>query len=458
MANLPADGVFVGREGELSALLDARHDPRVRAVLIAGEPGIGKSRLTAEFAARQTPTTEVLVGRCPESGSDVAFAPFLGVLRDLPGTDRTQLFGAVLTRLEQRAAAHPVVLVLEDLHWADSSSLELFAFLIANLAEPDVLLLGTYRPVCPPGLRRLVAELRRNPTVRHVEPGSFTRHQVGRQLAALLGREPEPRRVTEVLEHSSGNPLFVAALSAAPGLSVDLDALLLAALTDSSDDAGALARTAAVIGSPIDHALLEAAAGLPAAQLHAGLRELVQRQVLTALDSGGTTDIGYEFRHVLLRQAIYADLLAAERIGTHARLAQLISARPELVAAPRREAARAHHAYAAGDLPLALESAWAAAQQAHRIGAHPERLRHLDRVLQLWDRVPDAAHRIAADRLAVLEHVVDAAFHGADTQRGIDAATEALDLLTGATDHHPHTRITQVHPQLRVHLSDSGVA
>jgi hypothetical protein len=168
-----------------------------------------------------------------------------------PDSDRIRLFGEILTLLEQLALTQPVVVLVEDLHWADDSSRELLAFLVANLAESQLLLLGTYRPAEAGPLRGLIAELRRNRGVRVVSPRPLTRHEVGRQLAALLGREPEPGVITRVLDRSGGNPLFVEALSQAPEqIPAGLTDLLLAFQAGLAPGTRTVLRVAAVIGSP----------------------------------------------------------------------------------------------------------------------------------------------------------------------------------------------------------------
>lgn len=454
MQSLPVCGVFVGRAAELAALHSARTDPDVHTVLISGEAGLGKSRLVREFTTRAGAETVVLTGRCPEFGSDgMPFAVFVSVLRalvrtfgaaqlaellpvdrpalahwlpelaigagDEPGeTDRIRLFGEILTLLERSAVARPLIVVLEDLHWADDSSRDLLAFLVANLAQPGVLLVGTYRPGPDEPLRRLVTELRRNPGVRLVRPQSLTRHEVGRQLAALLGTEPSPELVARIFQRSTGNPLFVEALSHAPeDTPADLAELLLGYQSDLPAEARAVLRISAVAGSVVSHALLEYAAGLAEDALHRALRTLIDQQLFRAVESG------YEFRHILIRDAIYQDMLPIERKRLHAKLSQ----------APDTDlAARAHHAYAAADLPRAFETSWGAAMNADAVGAPREQQRHLERMLELWDRVPDADIRVGVDRLSVLERLADACLHGGGIERGIAAADQALDSVDAA--------------------------
>ncbi|WP_189636630.1 ATP-binding protein [Rhodococcus sp. MTM3W5.2] len=458
MVNLPVSSTFVGRGGELTTLLDGQRDPLVHAVLVAGEAGIGKSRLIGEFTDRLPAGTLVLIGRCPEFGNEgVPFAPFIAIMRTLirrlgatrlaallparPAlgrwlpelttesssaveSDRIRLFGEILTLFEQLAAAEPVVVVIEDLHWADDSSRELLAFLVANLAVTQVLLVATYRPVGAPEMRQMLAELARNPGVRSIAPTPFTKHEVGRQLAAILGTEPESDMVARVFDRSAGNPLFVAALSLSPeDAPVELSELLLACRSGLSDDALVVLQVSAVAGSPVGHELLEAAAELPERALNAAVRELIDHRLLV------TVDTGYEFHHVLLKRAVYTDLLPIERNRLHARLARLLQKYPSLVPVESHSAELAEHALVAGEPALALEASWAASGIAEVAGAHPERLRHLERVLELWDKVPENAERPVADRLAVLEQIVDACYRGATGERGIDAADEAIEAV-----------------------------
>ncbi|MEV6278803.1 AAA family ATPase [Nocardia sp. NPDC051832] len=513
MVSVSASGVFVGRGNELSALLRAVDTPQVRAAFVAGEAGIGKSRLVAEFVARQGSRTLVLLGRCPEFGSaGVPFAPFIAVLRALlreqgvsalaallpaqpalarwlpelagaggsaeGGTDRVRLFGELLTLLEQLAAQRSVVLILEDLHWADDSSRELLTFLTANLAEPQLLIVGTYRPSGSTALRRLIAELRRNPAVQLIAPQPLTKHEVGRLLAALLEREPEPPLIARVFERSAGNPLFVEALSRSPeDTPAELTDLLLAAQADLDDAPREVLQLAAVAGSPVEHDLLAAAAGLPGAQLRNTLRQLIEHHWLIP------TDTGYEFRHVLIREAVYQDLLPIERKRLHARLTNLLGDHPDLLPPKRLNAELARHARAAGEHLTALTSALAAAMDATLAGAHPERLHHLTVVLELWSTVTEGtaidvgtAHRLAdcwtpttdsaarpraterpeLERVVVLEHIVDACIHTNAVDRGIEAADQALAQINAEAEPTRAAHLHRQRAQLRNHNGTGG--
>ncbi|MFF2549592.1 AAA family ATPase [Nocardia sp. NPDC058058] len=460
MASFPVSSALIGRGTELSALLDAIGG-ETRAVLIAGEAGIGKSRLIGEFTRRLPRDTLVLSGRCPEFGSDgVAFAPFLAVMRALlrelgvaelaallppqpalanwlprlavrtgsaaPEPDRIRLFGEILSVIEHSAMTRQTVLILEDLHWADAATRELLTFLVANLADGAVLLIGSHRPGDSGPLRELIAELRRDPGVRTLDLAPLTRHEVGRQLAALLAREPEPAVITTVFERSGGNPLFVEALGQAPAeIPADLTDLLLGFQRGLTPPARALLRVAAVVGTPIRHDLLAEATDLPSDVLPEALRELVTRQLLL------TTATGYEFRHILIRQAIYDDLLPIERIQLHAGLAHVLRTSPTHSG---HLAELARHAAAAGDTPVALTAYWSAATEVSVTVSAPERLAHLEQVIAIWADVPDPDDLLGVTKSTVLEQLTEFAVASGATDRGITAATAALDLIDPTVD------------------------
>jgi DNA-binding CsgD family transcriptional regulator len=448
VAIFPTGVTFVGRGTELAALLAAHHDDGVNAVLVSGEAGIGKSRLMHEFTTRLGAHPLVLTGRCLEFGTDaVPFAPFLAPLRALTRdaaaddpvadwlsgragpADRVGLFGAILTLLERAADKRPVVLVLEDLHWADGSSRQLLSFLVANLAHPDVFLAGTHRPANG-ALRQLVAELGRVPSVRRIAPAPLSRYEVGRLLAGVLGREPEPALVARVFERSRGNPLFIEALATSPeDAPAELLDLLHARLPPLDDDCRQALAAASVVGTVAEHELLEAAADLSGPRLDEALRRLVDDHVLSA---AGT---GYAFRHALIRQAVYERLLPVRRTRLHLRLAAALAGRED------RLGQVAAHAYAAGDHPRALDAAWRAALAAERTGAEPERLHLVRRVLELWERVPDAAAVAGTERLTVLDHAVEAAIATSAIELGLRFSAEALAAAPTPRRHYQQARL-----------------
>src|SRR5215471_13762321 len=288
----------------------------------------------------------------------------------------------MLPLLEQLSERSPVVLVIEDLHWADRSTRDLVFFLVSNQrALPGVLIIGTFRsdelhrthPVRP-----LLAELSRLPWVQRAEVPRLTRGETGELLAAIAGQQQDPARVDGVFARSEGNPLFVEEL-------LCCDDMLPESLRDL-----VLIRAHRLPKATQNALRVASAAGERA------LRPAVEANVLVA-DADG-----YAFRHALIREAMYEDLLPGERGRVHARYAEAIAADPSL-AAGRAAIQLAHHWYAAHDLGNALASAWQAAAEANRVFAYSEQLAMLAKVSELWDKVPDAAQRIGTSHDRVLE-------------------------------------------------------
>ncbi|WP_211215909.1 ATP-binding protein [Catelliglobosispora koreensis] len=401
---------FVGRAAEISTLERAYQDESVHTVLISGEAGLGKSRLVHEFTRRLGSHPLVLTGRCLEFGNDgLAYAPFLPLMRTLPqvSASRAELFSELLSTLERSAADRPVMLVLEDLHWADGASRELLSFLVANVMDPGVFMIATHRP--PAG--QFLLELGRSASVVRLTPAPLTRHEVGRQLAGLRQREPDPVTVTKVFERSQGNPLFVEALSQSPDdTPAELRELLLARLPELAAAAKHLLEVAAAAGVLAEHQVLQTVGGLPENELHQALRQLVGEHLLVV--SGP----GYAFRHALIRDAVYDSLLPAQRRSLHAALAEAASDPGQ----------RSAHASAAGDHALALETSWQAA--ATVTFAEAARLHFLQRVLELWSEVDDAAAIVGVDRLTVLDHAIKASVETSSAPVGLRLCAEALAL------------------------------
>ena len=164
-----------------------------------------------------------------------------------------------------------------------------------------------------------------------------------------------------------------------------------------------LLRAASAGGQRTGHALLAAVTGLDGDDLARRLRPAVAANVLRPDEDG------YAFRHALIREAIYDDLLPGERTRLHTRFAEVLGSDAALVAPGRGLIEQAHHWYYAHDTAWALVSAWQAAAAAGHALAHAEQLTLLARVLELWDKVPDAAERIGASHLVVLEQAAAAA-------------------------------------------------
>jgi DNA-binding CsgD family transcriptional regulator/tetratricopeptide (TPR) repeat protein len=486
--------VLIGRAAELCALrasLETVRQGGPSALLIGGEAGLGKTRLIGEFAAEaRAAGARVLTGACLELGAEgLPFSPFTAILRDLvretgidelsgmlPGSGRaglelarllpelaaSQLAGGVgltggvgdargapaageararlfeefLTLLERLAGQRPLVLVIEDAHWADRSSRDLIAFLIGyQRALRDVLIVVTFRSdemhrTHP--LRPLLAELARIDWVERMELPRLTRGQAEELAAAVLGRALG-RTLSDVLyQRAEGNPLFTEELLACPDgcheIPDSLADLLQQTVRRLPDDTQEVLRVASAGSGGIGHALLAKVAGRSDEELSALIRPAVAANVLV------TTSDGYAFRHALIREAVHEDLLPGEHATVHTRFARVIDADPALVPDGRADIELAHHWHAAHNTVGALTSAWRASAQASRAIAQAERLALLARVLELWDQVPDAAARIGADHVRILEEAATAAEDAGEHQRGLAFTESALSELDEATE------------------------
>uniref|UniRef100_UPI001F5F36F3 ATP-binding protein n=1 Tax=Actinomadura roseirufa TaxID=2094049 RepID=UPI001F5F36F3 len=363
--------MLIGRTAQLGALtaaLDRAAAGTAGVVLVSGDAGVGKTHLVdALTATARDRGCAVLVGQCAELGESMPYLPLAdalwsgagaaapeaeavraalesrpvlgGLLPDGdggPGTaselGQQQLFGAVLGLLGELGRDRPVVLVLEDLHWADRSTRHLLTFLSRVLQRERVCLIGTYRsddlhrrhP-----LRPVVAELLRLPNVTGVEVAPFRPGETAEYLAALAaGAAPVTAEVVErVHRRSEGNAFYAGELFSAESTGEELPAgladLLLSRVERLTEGAQRVVRAAAVAGRGVEDELVRRVSGLDEAAAGEALREVVSHQLL--VPSGA----GYTFRHALLREAVYADLLPGERTRLHAAFARLLAAAPQ---------------------------------------------------------------------------------------------------------------------------------
>ncbi|HJW35090.1 MAG TPA: AAA family ATPase, partial [Actinomycetes bacterium] len=469
---------FVGRADELDrllGLLDRADRGRPAVGLIAGDAGVGKTRLLDELAARASDRgVRVLVGGCMEVGDvGLPYVPFVDAFRDLgtrpeeaevaaplaaavpslgrllpelvtdhgpapppgDGFERVQLFDGVLSLLVRLSELAPLLLVIEDLHWADRSTRDLLAFLIRTLRGGRVALVASYRsdelhrrhP-----LRPLLAELVRLPDLERIELSPFGRAELAEHLQAVYGQPVPPVVVDRILARSEGNAFFAEELVAAGAIRADIalpDALadvLLGRIEGLPDLAQEVLKVAAVAGRRVGHQLLVAASGRPEAEVERGLRDAIAGQVLVA--SAATES--YRFRHALLQEAVYGDLLPGERPRLHATYARLLATADPSGDDPSGSAAElAWHCLASHDLPGGLAALVRAADHAATVFAPSEAFRHLTQALELWNRVPDAAAVAGVDRVEVLLHAAEAADHSGEFRQAVGLAKEAVGAI-----------------------------
>jgi DNA-binding NarL/FixJ family response regulator len=452
---------MVGRDDELGRLLTLLDDAeagRSVAALVSGDAGVGKSRLVrevTELAAGRGFT--VLSGQCAELGDSVPYLPLADALRgaaqstgvrdalssrpalgrllpdsgdgrpadeDRSGLARQQMFGGVLGLLTELAAAAPVLLVLEDLHWADASTRDLVTFLSRVLHRERVALIGTYRtddlhrrhP-----LRPVVAELQRLPGVTSVDLAPLTPSALAEHLTAVAPGRIDATELNDIVARAEGNAYYAEELLAASvrdpadrsALPAGLAALLLSRVEQLSDATQRVLRAAAVAGRKADDELVRAASGLEAAEYEGAVREAVTHQLLVP---DGTE--GYVFRHALLREAVYADLLPGERTRLHATMSSLLSD-PQRLTVPGTAAELAQHCLASHDIPGAFAASVHAGEEAERLGAPAEAHRHFDQALALWERVaePEKTAGMARGKLGLLS--ADNAADSGDIDRAV---------------------------------------
>jgi DNA-binding CsgD family transcriptional regulator len=524
---LGSEAPLVGRADEfsrLTAALDRAQAGHPAAVLLAGDAGVGKTRLLTELASWAAAAgLTVLVGHCVDIGvAGLPYLPFaealqqladpaaasaspptgparaaasplarpahpaagpsasatgpaagtpsagpgrppdsaiarLAALRSRPALARLlpapgpasadspsgdfgqlQLFDAVSGLLAELAADRPVLLVIEDLHWADQSTRDLLSFLLARMRGERLAIVASYRaddlhrrhP-----LRPLLGELVRLPVVERVELHPFTAGEMADYLRALHGQPLPERAVRRILDRSEGNAFFAEELLAA-GLDLDAETLptgladvLLARLEQLPPSVQTVARAASVAGRRVGYALLQHVVRQPDEETEEALREAVTRHVL--VPEGRDT---YIFRHALLQEAVYADLLPGERVRLHAAYAAALAAGIGAGGATSPAAELAYHCLESHDLPGALAASVRAAAEASELHAPAEALRQLEQAVQLWHAVP-AAEEVAGTGLVRLNlRAAAAASACGQLDRAVALARAAVELVDAAVE------------------------
>lgn len=458
---IPVSGRLVGRGDELAALRAALDDTlagSARLVLVVGEPGIGKTRLSEELATHaRLQGAQVCWGRCHESDLAVPYLPFIEVLRayvrtrpddelraelgsgapdvaalvselrerfpDLPPSplldadaERLRLFESVASFLHHAAAVQPLVLVLDDLHWADRPSLLLLAHLARRFEHERVLLVGTYRDVDVDRTHPLadtLALLRRERLHQRLALTGLPRDDVKALIADLGDQEPTEGFTDTITRATEGNPLFVAEIlrhliatgalqrvdgkwtgtseSIAAELPEGVREVIGRRLSRLSDDCNALLVVAAVMAGGFTLDVAAAAAGIDDDRALDLLDEAVDAQVVREQrDTPGA----YEFTHALIRQTLYGELTTPRRVRLHRKVLDALETR--YAAHPDAHFAEfAHHAFQAapgGDAAKAVDYAVRAARRAAEQAAYDEQARSYRLALQAQELVepPDA--------------------------------------------------------------------
>lgn len=411
------DRIFVGRERQLAQLMAGVEDleqGRGSLFLLRGEPGIGKTWLAEEGAARAVERGAlVLSGRCWESGGAPAYWPWVQCLRKLvqqtepdmlaaqlgvggvdvarivpelrelipslpqpPAVDpegaRFRLFDAVTTLLGNAARSRPIVLVLDDLHAADAPSLLLLRFLTDALGDARLLVIATRResdPAASESFAITVAELARSEGFHDVALGGLARDEVARLIDAAGARVASEELVASIHERTDGHPFFVAELvrllvsdGRPDAIPQGVRAVVAQRLGLLSDDCRRVLVLASVVGREFASDLLARAGDVDPERILDLLREALEAKVLVTLPG---TPGQFRFPHALVREVLYDELSINDRMRLHLAVAEALESihAPEL---DRRVAELAHHFFLAAPGGSAAKAVDYAAQAAER--------------------------------------------------------------------------------------------
>jgi DNA-binding CsgD family transcriptional regulator/tetratricopeptide (TPR) repeat protein len=478
---------LLGREREQAELYDALSlaltgEPQV--VVVAGDAGVGKTTLVADLARRAPELGfTVAVGHCLDIEAGISFAPVLEALARLlqgvgddesrpcarraasllgPGAptasaETPHLLDDLRLAVLEAAEAGPVLLLLEDLHWAERSTRDL-AVALSRTARGRLVLVLTVRtddlhrrhPA-----RKALNEIGRVPGGRRLDLGPLGRDGIMGIVAAITGRAADPALVGTVLERSEGNPLYAEEiLTAGPGSLPDqLADLFLARVDALADGPRHLARLASVDGSYLDVDTLTKMSGLDRGLLEEQLRQLLDANLLR-----GTGD-SLVFRHGLVREAVYDDLLPDERVRLHAELAAILQARVDADSSPGSAllSRLAFHWCAAHDLPRCLVASERAGRAALNAGT-AEAVAHFERVLALWDRVPGAASLVGDAKIAMVLSLSEAVLDQGDGEQWHALSRRAVEMVEPDTPPLVASRAYAAYAYSAMNIDDTATA
>jgi tetratricopeptide (TPR) repeat protein len=459
-------GRLIARDSELERL--AKAVARARAGnpslhLVEGEAGVGKTRLVAEAVkAYLGPDDVVAFGHGVElAGGELPFALIADVLRDLtrregveamrsasggmvnslaalvpdlaaedtPDLDRASIFRAFVHLLRSLASDRFLWLAIEDLHWSDAASRDLVSYLIRVIGPSRLLITCTVRsmdePVDRSSFTSFLAEFVRSPRVSRCVLAPLDGHETMEHLEQLLGKSADARLLSRVLALSQGVPflieeLMAAGLEATGPVPASVRDLMAARLGRLSAPTQRLVECASLADGHLTHRNLAYACQLSANDLELACREAVAARVLVLEQH--ETDVGYRFRHALLREAIASMVLPAERMLQNERWATRLEAEATANSDPVAHIEAARHWAGSGDPVRAFDSAVQAGAVANSIGAFHEVAALLRRLLRLWPQVPEPATRAGRPREDVVFELVYALTM-------MQAHEESIDLL-----------------------------
>jgi DNA-binding CsgD family transcriptional regulator/tetratricopeptide (TPR) repeat protein len=399
------------------------------AVFVIGESGVGKTRLLRETAqAMEAAGVAVLFGSCLDIGDASPLHPVLQALRtfDRDGqTVGTEDAGALLEQVAQAlqtvAGGRRLLLVLDDLQWADRSTRQLLLYLLAGLGDITVSVLAAVRAEALSGthpLRRVLAELRRLRSVRVFDLAPLDREQTHELVATITGASVMVEDAERVYQRSGGNPFVAGELArdlrdGRAAFSDTLREIFLDRMAELPPDSHAVVQAVAAGVEPVEHGVLAGVVRLPEEQLIEAIRTAVAHRLVKS-DADG-----YRLRHRLVAEILDAEVLPAETASWHRRYAEVLqdlSGRPDYVRL-------AHHWLRAGERTQALPSVLEAARAAEQLYGFAEAHYYWTQALQLTAEG-------GAERTELLAHAAESAHQCGEHQR----ALTRLEELAGRPD------------------------
>ena len=501
--------VLIGRKSHFDTLvqfIEQVYDGHGQTVLISGEAGIGKTRLATEairyarvsHSQTATPATKIAVGRCFEPDHSLPYAPFLDLLRSFlssyspqdlasllgsaasemarllpefaaflpelaaaptldPEQEKRRLFSALLHFFTRLSAIQPLVVLIEDIHWSDDTSLEFLLFLARHVASLPILLLLTYRSEEEhPALRQFFAGLDRERLTTELTLSHLTIDEVEVMIRTIFGlpRAVSVDFIATIYTLTEGNPFFIEemlkSLVTSGGIVYDegkwerkphiRESLRGVSLPDRlqlprsvqlavqqrlnhlSVEARDVLSFAAVVGRRFDFALLQHLTGRNEADLVRLVKELIVAQLIVE----ESEDV-LAFRHALTRQAAYTDLLARERRSLHHSVAQTME-RIYANALDSRLGDLAYHFYMAREWAKVLEYAQRAGEKAQALYAPRaaiEQYTHALEAIQRLAQIP--APSLYRTRAQCYESLGDSSAAREDYTRALETARGAHD-------------------------------
>lgn len=490
-----SSSVTVGRDASFSALLD-RLDKAIegngRLLLLGGDAGVGKSRLIRDLKhAAGTRELRIIEGRCSSTESSVPYAPLMDALRfrisrgesaavgevlgplravlaplfpqlaanaaaSEPPGERERPFDLIFRVLARLSADEPMLLILEDVHWADPTSLDLLHHLAHRAPSLKMLIIVTYRTDelhATHPLRKLLGAMARDRVGEDMRLLPLTPEDTAEMLRRMLGAEPDAAFASAIWRRAEGNPFFVeeivsvlaengtatpdatgaAALERLP-LPTTVSEAIISRVDALGPSALEVLSAAAVMGRTVEFEDLRGVLGMSELELLEIVEQLVAHQLLREEKSEGPDC--YAFPHALMQEAIYESIISRRRRVLHRRVAEVLEMRS------RRHSTRldelAYHFRLGGDRERALEYARLAGDEAVRLRAWDDAAEHYERALASLEELADEGfntadllERLAAvawrqSRQAAVKHYAEEALR---IRRSLGQTEESVRLL-----------------------------